>query len=287
MDVAVVGAGRVGTALAVLLQRSGHRIVGVSGRGDTQERAARYLPDVPVEPAAAIAERAEIVIVGTPDDRIAGVCSDLVAQGAFRHGQFVAHLSGATGLAALAAASGAGAGVLCVHPLQTFPDVDSAIERVPGSGIAVTAQDDRGYELGERLARDVGGRPFRLADERKPLYHAAAVFASNYVVTVLRIAEELFCDAGGEELRDVMMPLVRSTVEAFERLGSVRALTGPAVRGDAETIRANLRALAADRPAVIPAYVALARVAISGAVLSGRLDVAARERVESVLNEWT
>jgi predicted short-subunit dehydrogenase-like oxidoreductase (DUF2520 family) len=286
MDVAVVGAGRVGTALAVLLRRAGHRIVGVSGRGDTSERAARYLAGVPVEPAGSIAERAEVVIVATPDDRIAGVCSDLAAQGAFRRGQFVVHLSGATGLASLAAAKSAGAAVLCAHPLQTFPDVDSAIERVPGSGIAVTADDERGYELGERLARDVGGRPFRVPDELKPLYHAGAVFASNYVVTVLAIADELFRDAGLDDPVEMMLPLVRSSVDAVERSGALAALTGPVVRGDAGTIERNLQALHDHAPSEIPAYAVLARAALDRATSSGRLDAASRTRLDEVLDRW-
>ncbi len=286
MDIAVIGSGRVGTALAVLLSRAGHKIVAVSGRGGTGERVARHLPGVPVLPATEAASRAEVVLVGTPDDRIAGVVSDLAGQGAFHAGQAVVHLSGATGLGALAAAAGAGARPLSLHPLQAFPTVESAIERLPGSGMAVTAADDRGYVLGERLAADAGARPFRLPEEARPLYHAAAVFASNYLVTVLALAERLFRDAGIEDPAPLYLPLVRATLGNVEAMGAERALTGPAVRGDAGTIGRNLQALSAAAPDAIPAYLALATVALDLAEHAGRLPPDARRRVEEALARW-
>ena len=285
MDVAVIGAGRVGTALAVLLWRAGHRIVGVTGGDDTAGRAARYLPGVPVEPAEVVAARADLVLLATPDDEIAAVCAFLAGEGGFRGGQFVGHVSGATGLAALTPARAAGAGILSFHPLQTFPDVDSAIERVPGSGLAVTAEDDAGYELGERLARDIGATPFRLHDQLKPLYHAAAVFASNYVVTVLAQADRLFRAAGVEDL-SLWMPLSRSAVDALETLGPDQALTGPAVRGDAGTVRANLQALHRHAPEAVRTYAALATAALDLAERSGRLSSPVRRAVEEVLAGW-
>src|SRR5439155_1067059 len=100
-------------------------------------------------------------LVGTPDDRIAGVVSDLAAQGAFRGGQAVVHLSGATGLDALAAAAGRGARTMSMHPLQSFPTVEAAIERLPGSGMAVTARAERTGRLpadGRRRVEEVLAR---------------------------------------------------------------------------------------------------------------------------------
>src|SRR5205807_9712118 len=130
------------------------------------------------------------------------------------------------------------------HPVQTFPDAASAVERLAGAWIAVTAESPDGYDRAESLARDVGGRPFRVAGDRKPLYHAAAVFASNYVVAVLGIAEELFRAAGVTNPMEVAGPLVRASVDNVVRLGPAEALTGPAARGDAGTVDLNLTALA-------------------------------------------
>ena len=270
MDIAVIGSGRVGTAMAVLLSRAGHRIVAVSGRGTTAERVARHLPGVQMLPASDAAGRAEVVLVGTPDDRIAGVVSDLAAQGVFHAGQAVVHLSGATGLEALAAAAAAGARPISLHPLQSFPSVEAAIDRLPGSGMAVTAADEEGYALGERLARDAGARPFRLPD----------------LATVVAVAERLFREAGVEDPAPLYLPLVRATLDNVEAMGAERALTGPAVRGDAGTIGRNLEALSASAPDAIPAYVALAAVALDLAEHAGRLPPDGRRRVEEVLDRW-
>ena len=286
MDVAVIGAGRVGTALAVRLLDAGHRIVAISGRTGTVDRAARYLPGVPVRPPSIAARGTEVVIIATPDDLIEPTASSLADEGALGEGQSAIHLSGATSLGALSAQRAAGSEVLSVHPLQTFPDVDSALARIPGSGIAVTALSEAGYGLGERLAHDVGGRSFRLADEAKPIYHAAAVFASNYLVAITALAEELFSDAGMPEPAELFLPLQRATLDNIATMGPTAALTGPAVRGDAGTVTANLEALAKHAPQAVPAYVALADVALDLAHRSGRLSAVRRAAVEEVLDPW-
>ena len=285
----MIGAGRVGTALGVKLREAGHRIVGVSGREGTADRAKRYLPGVPVvdaADAADVARLAGVVLIGTPDDRIEEACASLARAGAFGEGGHVAHLSGATSLQALGAARSAGAEVLSVHPLQTFPDVEAALARIPGSGIAVTALTEPAHALGERLATDVGGRPFRLADEAKPLYHAAAVFASNYLVATTALAEELFRKAGMDQPVDLFMPLQRATLDNIAAMGPALALTGPAVRGDAGTVARNLEAVARHAPAAVRPYIAMADVALDLAERSGRLSPEERAAVQEVLAGW-
>lgn len=287
MDVAVVGAGRVGTAVAVLLRDAGHRIVAVSGRRETKSRAAAYLQAVTVTDGASAARGAELVLLGVPDDAIAAVAQGLAEDEALHDGQWVAHLAGASGLEELAAVRAAGARRLAIHPLQTLPDVDRAMERIPGSTIAVTADDEEGYALGERLAHDLRGKPFRLPDERRPLYHAAAVFASNYLIATVALGEQLFGTAGVPDPQGATLALVRATVDNLAEMGPGAALTGPAVRGDAGTISKNLEALRRSAPNAVLAYVHLARVALDLAVRAGRLTDEGRERVEEVLAHWT
>ena len=287
MDVAVVGAGRVGTALAVLLGRAGHAIVAVSGREATPARAATYLPGVPVLSPADAAARGEAVILAVPDDALPELAIDLAEGAELRPACWAVHVSGALGLDALAPLVAAGARRLAMHPLQTVPDVEGAIERIPGSAIAVTADDEEGAALGSRLAVDVGGRPFPLADARRPLYHAAAVFASNYVVTSAGIAEELFREAGVPDPAAALLPLARASLENVARLGPGGALTGPAVRGDAGTVARNLEALRASAPHAVPGYVELCRLALDLGERSGRLTQGGRAAVEEVLSSWT
>jgi predicted short-subunit dehydrogenase-like oxidoreductase (DUF2520 family) len=287
MEVAVVGAGRVGTALAVLLQRAGHVVRAVSGGAATVARAAEHLAGVPVLTAAEAAARGELVLLAVPDDALGPVALELAEAGAVRRGAWAVHVSGAAGLDVLAPLLAAGARRLAMHPLQTVPDVHGAIERIPGSAVAITADDDEGAALGERLARDVGGHPFVLADERRPLYHAAAVFASNYVITSAGVAEELFREAGVPDPASALLPLARASLENVARLGATDALTGPAVRGDAGTVARNLEALRSAAPHAVAAYVELCRLALGLAERSGRLTPEGRAAVEEVLADWT
>ena len=286
MKVAVVGAGTLGTAIAVLLEAAGHQVVGISGREETRRRASTHLPGAPfLEPAEAAAA-AELVVIGTPDDVIEPTAETLAGAAAVGHGTWVVHLSGSLGLDVLRPAVAAGARVLAFHPLQTFPDVESALARLPGCAIAVTATAEEGYLLGEGLAGDLGSVPFRLADELRPIYHAAAVFASNYLVTASAIAESLFAAAGVPDPARAMAPLQRATLDNVERLGAAGALTGPAVRGDAGTIRRNLEALDRHAPELIASYVAMARATLDLAERSGRLPAGSRAGVEDVLDRW-
>jgi predicted short-subunit dehydrogenase-like oxidoreductase (DUF2520 family) len=285
MRIAIVGAGRVGTAFAVLLGRAGHAIVGVSGREATGRRAGSHVPGVPVTDVQALVPTAELVFVTVPDDAIGTTVGEVVAAGV--EGRWVAHASGALGLAPLLPVLDAGGRRLAVHPLQTLPTVERAIAGIPGCTVAITADDEEGAALGERLAGDLGAVPFRLAEELRPLYHAAAVLASNDVVTLAGIAEGLLRQAGVPDPRSALAPLLRATVENVAAIGPSDALTGPAVRGDAGTIERNLTALAAHAPATVAAYVVLCRAALDLAVSAGRLGLDGRARVEEVLARWT
>lgn len=283
---ALIGAGRVATALGVLLERAGHHVTAVAGRQSSQERGRRHLPFARFLDPAEAAGMADLVLFGVPDDLIAEGCEAMASQGAFRPGQWVAHLSGSVGLDALGPAGAAGAGILSLHPLQSVPDVLRGIERLPGSPMAVTARDEEGFRFGERTAAAAGCRPFRLPEEVKPLYHAAAVFCSNYLVVVEALAERLFRLAGLQDPVGTMAPLARTTFEAVLAHGPTDALTGPAARGDAGTVARNLEALARLAPEAVPVYTALAREALDLATGTGRLSERERERVLEVLDRW-
>ena len=283
----MIGSGRAGTAVAVLWRAAGHRIVAVAGREATPARAARSLPGVPVLEPADAARDAELVVMGVPDDLIGSIVDDLAAAGAFASARWVAHLSGATPLSALDAARDAGARRLGVHPLQTFPDVEAGIDRIPGSTIAVGADDEEGLALAEGLAEDLGGRPFRLPEEHRAVYHAAAVFASNYLVAATAVAEQLLEVAGVPDPLAALVPLQQATVANLARTGPADALTGPAVRGDAGTIARNLEALAASAPWAVDAYVEMAKVTLDLAVRGGRLSEDRRAPVDEVLARWS
>jgi predicted short-subunit dehydrogenase-like oxidoreductase (DUF2520 family) len=273
-----------------LLQTAGHRVVVAAGREGSRRRVEDYLPAVPFVPLAELrgdSVRAGTVMLGVSDDAIGPVCEDLAGAGMFHQGQFVLHLSGSVGLDVLEPAGVAGAEILSVHPLQSFPTVARGLERFPGSGAAITARSEEGLVFGEGLARDAGGTPFRLAEEMKPLYHAAAVFCANYLVTVEAVAEQLFAKAGLDEPLRLFAPLARAVLENALAQDPKLALTGPAVRGDAGTITRNLEALSREAPQALSAYVALARLAAGIAAETGALSPGLRARVEEALERWS
>jgi predicted short-subunit dehydrogenase-like oxidoreductase (DUF2520 family) len=151
----------------------------------------------------------------------------------------------------------------------------------------VAADDDEGFGVAERIADDLLGEPFRLAEELRPLYHAAAVLASNDLVALSATAAHLFSAAGVPDPARAMRPLQQATLDNVAELGPAKALTGPAVRGDAGTIERNLAALAAHAPEAVATYVVLARTALEVASRGGRLDPQDRAEVEAVLARWS
>jgi len=198
----VIGTGRVGSAVTARLDERG---------------------------VAVRADGAGLVLLCVPDAAIAEVAASV------EPGPWVAHVSGATPLAALAPHERR----FSVHPLQTFTR-DGGAAQLDGAWGAVTAGDDEAHAVGLWLAETLGLRPFDLADSARTLYHAGAVFASNYVVTMQRAAALLFAEAGAPV--EALEPLIRRTVDnGFE-------LTGPVARGDWETVARHLAEIRARVP---------------------------------------
>ena len=229
MDIAVVGAGRAGTAVAVLWQAAGHRIVAVAGREATRARAARSLPGVPVLEPADAAREAELVVVGVPDD----VIEPIVARARrCRRRRSLPAAGSPTSPArrpcrpSTPRARPVPAGSACTR-CRRSPTWTPAIERIPGCTVAVGADDDEGVvRRASGSPSDLGGRPFRLPDEHRAIYHAAAVFASNYLVAATGVAEQLLEAAGVPDPLAALCPLQRATVEQ-PRTASVRPRPSP------------------------------------------------------------
>jgi predicted short-subunit dehydrogenase-like oxidoreductase (DUF2520 family) len=211
-SVNVIGRGRVGSALAARLEERG-----VELREDDAELALLCVPDTAI---ADVAQRLE-------------------------PGPWLAHVSGATPLSALDPHERR----FSLHPLQTFTRARGP-EQLDGAWAAVTAETAEARRQALELARTLGLEPFELADADRPLYHAGAAMASNYLVTLHEAAAGLVAAAGAPP--EALVPLMRRTIDnGFE-------LTGPIERGDWETVEAHRRAIRATRPELEPLYDVLA-----------------------------
>jgi predicted short-subunit dehydrogenase-like oxidoreductase (DUF2520 family) len=259
LSVGIISAGRVGTALGVALERAGHVVVACSAISQaSRQRAERRLPDSAVLPIHDVAGRAELLLLAVPDAEMAAVVSGLAATGAVRPGSIVAHTSGANGVAILAPLSERGCTPLAIHPAMTFTGADEDIARLSDACFGVTAADDVGYAIAQSLVLEIGGEPFRVREDARPLYHAALAHAGNHVTTVILdavealrsalwgqelLGQELVGDAPGGIAERVIAPLARASLENALQRGQA-ALTGPVARGDAPAISVHLRALA-------------------------------------------
>jgi len=283
MRLGFIGAGVVGTALSTALAARGYPVVAVGSRTPASaERLAARLPACRAVSPQEVADSAELVFVTTPDDALAGVVRSL----SWREGQAVVHCSGAASTDVLDPARAAGAQVGGFHPLQTFASPEQAIANLPGTTFALEAEEPLLGQLAA-LARALGGTSVRLRAEDKVLYHAAAVFASNYLVTIVKLATDLWREFGVDspEATRALLPLLRGTLNNVERVGLPGCLTGPIARGDVGTVRRHIAALETSAPAILETYRLLGRQAIPIGVDKGTLDPARAEELGRVLGE--
>jgi predicted short-subunit dehydrogenase-like oxidoreductase (DUF2520 family) len=282
LRVGVVGAGRVGTALAVALGRAGHQIAAVSAVSDASvQRVEQRLPGVAIRQPPEVVAAADLVLLAVPDDVLPGLVAGLAATGTAFEGRLVAHVSGRHGLAVLEPAVRAGALPLALHPVMTFTGRPDDIDKLAGISFGVTAPDQL-RPVAEALVVEMGGEPVFIADERRDLYHAALASGANYLVTLVTAATDLLRDAGVAQPARMLGPLVSAALDNALRLGDA-ALTGPVVRGDADTVASHIEALRADAPEVLPAYLALARLTADRAVAAGTLSAPDAQRLLGLL----
>lgn len=220
--IGIVGAGRLGTALGTALRRSGRQVEGPFSRG-------------------ADGAGCDVVLLCVPDVEIASAARCIVP------GSIVGHTSGATPLAPLEPHER-----FSMHPLLSVSH-DATV--FSGAGCAIDGSTERALGAANALASVLGMLPFRVEETDRPLYHAAASMASNYLVTLEAAAERLFAAVGVS--REYIAPLVRSAMDQWARVGPRDALTGPVVRGDEPTVVRQRDAIATRAPETLPLWDAL------------------------------
>lgn len=257
--IAIIGPGRAGSALGRALHGGGYTIAAIGGRNpDNVRNLAGELNARACQSPATTIDLADLTILAVPDDVILSLSTDMVGSLCSATGKAAVHLSGAQDRSALKPLAQAGLRTGVFHPLQSFRRGPDAVANVAGTYFGIDASPPlRDHLL--QLALDLGGHPFDLAGVDRALYHAAAVFAANYSVTLLAEAIALATEAGLEEetARQGMTRLLAGVVNNLRDLGPADAITGPAARGDEGTIHKHLEALKND-PAAQRLYQLLA-----------------------------
>jgi len=282
--VGFIGAGKVGTALAARLFKGGYHVIAVADMNlRATEKLVELAPGCRVfKNAQQIADIAEHVFITTPDDFISKVASELT----WHHDQNVVHCSGAASIDILEPAEKYGAMVGSFHPCQAFASVDQAIENLPGSTFAIEAQGSL-LDILKEMASIIGCDWIVLKPGDKALYHAAAVFVSNYSVALLKVATDLFqhFDVSPDQATKVLMPLIQGNLNNMRNLGLPNCLTGPIARGDVSTIEKHIFALKEKELSILKLYAELGLKTIPIALEKGTLDEKVSETLQTLFKK--
>ncbi len=284
--IGLIGPGRAGVGLALALAQAGYS-VRLHGRHKKNLTAPPPLTLTltigdGVTPPPWIGD-VDVVILTVKDDAITPLATSLAKARAIGERHVVLHLSGVQGQEALGPLVTSRAALGSFHPLQTIVEPERTPARLKGAWAAVEGMP-RAIESGEQIARDLGMRPFRIATKSKAIYHAGAVFASNYLVVVEAIAQRLLRHAGlsDADAWAALRPLVEGTFDNLSRHEPREALTGPVVRADTATITRHLESLAVDDAKL---YRALGRAALELAQKQGMDEATAAKVAEALATD--
>ncbi len=272
--VSIIGAGIVGTAVAYILKTKGYEVVAVGSRSqDSLTRAYSYMAGLLTTDVVKAANLGDLIFITTRDDQVEKVCEKIARESGFKAGDVVLHMSGVLSVEVLNSAKGAGASIASIHPIQSFADIDLAIEQLPGTYFGVTAEEEI-QPLVFELVKDLGGVPIAVKDEDRPLYHAAACVVSNYLVALLYLAQEIYSNIGisNEISLRAVWPLIEGTLKNIKEKGTSKALTGPIARGDVDTIKKHLLAFESKLPDATGIYKEMGHYTVDVAIEKGSVD---------------
>lgn len=267
-------AGYTAAGFASRSRASAERAAGLAGSGS--------IARVPWE----ITKLADIVLLTTPDGVIGETCALVAKNGGFREKTVVLHCSGTHPSTILSPARQCGAEIGSMHPLQSIASGETGEN--PFSGIIVSVEGDAGaVKTGKEIARDLGASRMEIRTAGKALYHASAVVASNYLVTLLDLAFKMIENAGvpREDAFNVLKPLVMGTLANVEKTGIPGALTGPIARGDRETVKRHLGELDKNRPELRHLYKALGFHTVDIALDGGTIGQNAATELKKLLRD--
>lgn len=279
MNVAIVGAGKVGTVLGKLLAERGDKIVAVVSRTNkSASKAGKFIRCKNVSTSlAAIPPKTDLVLITTPHGAIEEVAHKLASVAHLRFKKLtVCHASGMLTAEALEPLAKKGAVVFSFHPLQTFPreyDVKEIVPSVRGIYYGVDGSA-KGIRQAKLLAKKLKGKTILIKPEMRAFYHAACVVASNHLTTMLWILEQMFAEmkTGAKKFYPVFEPIINATLRNAAKTGPAKALSGPIARGGVETLSEHFESLQRFAPNVVPYYGSVSAETTRLAEAKGSID---------------
>ncbi|GAB4439739.1 MAG: Rossmann-like and DUF2520 domain-containing protein [bacterium] len=286
--ISFIGAGRVGTSLSYLLKAKGYNVIGITSRSiSSAERAATFMGNSIAysNDIFVFVEDSDIVFITTNDDAVPYVAEGMSKNCEIRENQIFLHTSGSLSSSVLKPLKERGGIIASLHPLQTVANPEEGIKNIVGSIFAIEG-DERAIPVLKEMVKNLEGVPFHIPEEKKPLYHLAAVIACNYFVTLVDTSLEIFKNISIDEEVGLegLLKLVHGTMNNMERLGTKNALTGPIARGDIETVRGHLKAMKNFAPELTLLYKVLGDRTIKIAKEKGTLKAEDAKRLKELFS---
>ncbi len=287
MKFAIIGCGKVGTHLSVFLEKKGFLPAAFYSRTRASANTVQKMVGngQVMDTALDAVKAAEIVFLTTSDDNIGSVCREIAENGGFGTNHFVFHLSGALSSNELTWASEKGASIASIHPLQSFPPYQPGQESLFEGSYMSMEGDENAVNVGKQIANALGCHCFVMPTSAKILYHAAAVTASNYLVTLISGALEMMAKTGldSDEAYNVLEPLITGSLNNIKRHGTHAALTGPISRGDASIVQRHLEDMEKNLPEQMNLYRAMGTYTLALADEQGKLKPRDRQALADLL----
>ncbi|NLL05308.1 MAG: DUF2520 domain-containing protein [Clostridiaceae bacterium] len=285
MNIGIIGAGKLGSALAIALNKTGFCICGVYSKNEQSSKLLCDKLDIERENSIeATVQNAEVVFLSVPDNAIDSIASKIaycIDREVIEKKIFL-HLSGALTSEVLKPLQDLGALTGSFHPIQTFADRDNGWQKLFHCFFGFEGCAEA-LKFVDTIADKLKGRVIPINKEQKSLYHAAACIISNYTVTLFHIMHQLLIKVGMEEdaATSAFLPLLQNTVDNIEMLGHKNALTGPISRGDYKVVAKHIDALKKEVPQFETVYRLLGRETVEIALQRGSL---CKEDVERLIN---
>ncbi|MDK2805501.1 DUF2520 domain-containing protein [Thermoanaerobacterium thermosaccharolyticum] len=281
MKVGFIGAGKIGTGLGILLSHSSIKVSGYLSRSvNSSLNASSLTNSAAFSKYEDIINASDVIIISTKDDCIESIMEEILKHKSIINNKIFVHLSGSISIDVLKPLKEYGH-TMVLHPVQTCPSIEAAVSLLPESYFTIEG-DAIAANAGINIVKAIGAKPIVIDGVNKPLYHASCVTASNYLVTLIKSANEMLKASGFpiEKYPDLLLPLIRGTLKNIEENGCEASLSGPIARCDIDTIKRHVENIKDDE--ILKLYKAIGKATIKFFKNTGEQKIA---ELEEIFNE--